>query len=432
MNREVVKKRRLNTARPTPRRKSSAQSGIKQKETPPSQPDQLRKQHAELQAILESIAEALITLDAKGNILSINQAALDLHGFTNKEEFPINREQSAKVFTATYPDGVSPYPPHLWPVTRALRGEKVMDCEIHVARRDTGKSWIGSYNAIPLSDESGKIVQVVVTIHDITKRKLAEKALLAAEQKLSNHAADLEKIIQERTAKLEENIASLDTFCYSIAHDLRAPVRAMQGFTRALLEDHSESLDATGKDFAQRIVASAQRMDLLISDLLEYSRLSRQTFDLEPVNLNAEIEKALHMLSDRVATGKIEVAPLPKVLAHPTVIQQILHNLISNALKFVARGISPQIKIWAETNQTNVRLWIEDNGIGIPSEFREKIFVLFERLNGGCYPGTGVGLAIVRKAVQRMDGAVGVESEPGKGSQFWVEFPAAPKIKDRK
>ena len=377
---------------------------------------------------MENIAEALITLDSKGNILSINQAALDLHGFANKKDFPRNREESIKIFTASNPDGTA-FPQHLWPFKRALRGEKVVNCEIHTSRNDTGKSWIGSYNAIPLFDEQGKVTRVVVTIHDITERKRAEAALLNAEQKLSSHAANLEKLVQERTAKLEENIAFLDTFCFSIAHDLRAPVRAMQGFTRALLEDYSAALDATGKDFAQRIVASAERMDSLINDLLDYGRLSRQKFDLEPVDLNKEIENTLNLLSERTANAKIEVATLPKVLAHPTIIQQILHNLISNALKFVAPGTSPRIKICAKTNKSSVRLWIEDNGIGIAPEFHEKIFVLFERLHGGGYPGAGMGLAIVHKAVQRMGGAVGVESEPGQGSRFWVEFPVAQKIK---
>jgi signal transduction histidine kinase len=240
----------------------------------------------------------------------------------------------------------------------------------------------------------------------------------------SQHA--LEEQVRHRTAELEERNEELEGFGYSISHDLRAPLRAMQGFSQALLEDSSDRLDDMGKEYAERIVAGAQRMDQLIQDLLAYSRVSRAELRLVPVSLGAITQSVVGELEESLrARGAVMRVddPLPVVLGHPATLSQVLTNLLGNALKFVPADRTPALRIRAENDNGRIRVWVEDNGIGIAAEHQDRIFRVFERLHGGDdYPGTGIGLAIVRKAVERMGGAVGVESTPGQGSRFWVEL----------
>jgi len=240
----------------------------------------------------------------------------------------------------------------------------------------------------------------------------------------SQHA--LEEQVRHRTAELEERNEELEGFGYSISHDLRAPLRAMQGFSQALLEDSSDRLDDMGKEYAERIVAGAQRMDQLIQDLLAYSRVSRAELRLVPVPLDAIAQSVVGELeaSLRARHAVIRVEdPLPVVLGHPATLSQVLTNLLGNALKFVPADRTPELRVRAENDDGRIRVWVEDNGMGIAPEHQERIFRVFERLHSGDdYPGTGIGLAIVRKAVERMGGTVGVDSTLGQGSRFWVEL----------
>jgi PAS domain S-box-containing protein len=248
-------------------------------------------------------------------------------------------------------------------------------------------------------------------------------------EQVQRYAAELEQRVAERTAELQKSNFELEAFSYSVSHDLRAPLRAMQGFALALLEDYAERLDHIGRNYAQRIVAAAQRMDALIHDLLDYSRLSRSEMQLQPVNLEWIIDEVLKQLELEIRGKDAEITvrkPMPQVTGHHATLVQVVGNLLSNAVKFVASGVQPQVRVWAEEHSRWVRLWVKDNGIGIAPEHHERIFRVFERLHGvETYPGTGIGLAIVRKGIERMGGRVGVESTPGQGSRFWVELPKA-------
>jgi signal transduction histidine kinase len=226
--------------------------------------------------------------------------------------------------------------------------------------------------------------------------------------------------------RLQESNAALDAFAYTVSHDLRAPLRSMQGFSKALLEDFGPELGDTGRDYATRVVAAAARMDELIQDLLAYSRLSRTDIALTDVPLDETVDVILQRMSgvigDRQATIKVD-RPLPTVKAHRATLQQTLINLVNNALKFMPAGRSPEIRIRTEPRDDRVRIWIEDNGIGIAPEHHERIFRVFERLHGAeTYPGTGIGLAIVKKGIERMEGQVGVQSAAGEGARFWFEL----------
>ncbi len=239
----------------------------------------------------------------------------------------------------------------------------------------------------------------------------------------------LEDQVRERTAELEERNEELEAFGYSISHDLRAPLRAMQGFSQALLEDCGDRLDAMGREYAERIVAGSKRMDELIRDLLAYSRVSRADLKLVRVPLTPVAHSALAELSGALRTRNASVhvdEPLPTVMGHPATLSQVLTNLLGNGLKFVPPDRTPELRVHAERHNGHVRVWVEDNGIGIAPEHQTRIFRVFERLHSNDdYPGTGIGLAIVRKAVERMGGQVGVESSLGQGSRFWVELQPA-------
>jgi signal transduction histidine kinase len=263
-------------------------------------------------------------------------------------------------------------------------------------------------------------------VQDITSRKETELALAAAQEELRQHAAKLEHVVAERTAKLRETIGELEAFSYSIAHDMRAPLRAMQGFSQLLNEECGECVPESGKDYLRRITTSAKRMDRLIQDVLNYSRVARTEISGTAVDLDRLLGGILESYPQfQPPKVVIEVQhPLPTVLGSEASLTQVFSNLLGNAAKFVAPGVAPRIVVRAEERNANVRVWVEDNGIGIEADQHENIFGIFQRLEKD-YDGTGIGLAIVKKAVERMHGTLGLESSPGKGSKFWFELPKA-------
>ncbi len=295
-------------------------------------------------------------------------------------------------------------------------------------RKTNGYRWFLG-RALPVRDEGGKVIRWFGTCTDIDEQKQVEEALAQAQEVLREHTDNLEKRVEERTARLQETIRSLDSFCYSIAHDLRAPLRALSGFSIELFSDYSARLDETGREYLHRIKDAALRMDHLILDLLELGKLNTVELPTEAVELDPLIRRALVPLESaiRAKSARIHVQqPLLPVRGSPVILDQILANLLGNALKFVSPGTSPKVEIWTEQRAENIRISVRDNGIGMKAAHLQKIFLPFVRLvNGGEYPGTGIGLAIVRKGAERMGGRVGVESEPGKGSCFWIELPSA-------
>jgi signal transduction histidine kinase len=230
---------------------------------------------------------------------------------------------------------------------------------------------------------------------------------------------DLEMRAQQLSAANHE----LESFCYTIAHDLRAPLRAMEGLTSILLDEYADRLDSSAHDYGERIRSSASRMDQMIQELLAYSRLTLMELPAQPVRLSRVVKEALSQiawdLEQKKAVVQIKRSP-HQVQGHYAVLVQVLVNLISNAVKFIAPDDVPRVEIFDELRDGFVRLWVADNGIGIAPEHQERIFRIFERLHGReTYSGTGIGLAIVEKAITRMNGRAGVESELGKGSRVW-------------
>ena len=292
--------------------------------------------------------------------------------------------------------------------------------------------WLG-WTAAPFASEQ----LVYIFARDITTRKASEAEIKTLNTELERRITDLTDINNE-----------LEAFNYSISHDLRAPLRSIRSFAQFLREeDGSTKLDPEREDYLRRVESAAKYMDILLLDLLQYSRLSRSELDLVPVDLAAAVQDVLTSIEPEVQERKAEVrvqGPLLSVIAHPATLRQILYNLISNALKFVPAHRIPQVDISCEVapeptsaivsapsqvtrHPPSVRVWVTDQGIGIAPQYHKKIFGLFQRLHSQeNYPGTGIGLALVRRGLERMGGRIGLESEAGKGSRFWFELRAAP------
>lgn len=247
---------------------------------------------------------------------------------------------------------------------------------------------------------------------------------LQAELAMAN--ASLEKQVQQRTVELQDLVNELEHFSYTITHDLRAPLRAMTGYADVLAEDHGASLDPQARGYLKSITTASGRMDRLITDALSYTKAVRMEAEMTSIDARAllvgMIDSYPHFRSPR---AEIELSgDWPRVWANEAALTQCFSNLVGNAVKFVPKGKVPRVQIHAERRGSIVRIDFVDNGIGIPDDMRSRVFVMFQRLSKD-YEGTGIGLALVRKVVERMGGKVGVESTLGVGSRFWIELKPA-------
>lgn len=233
-------------------------------------------------------------------------------------------------------------------------------------------------------------------------------------------------MVVQRTANLQELVNELEHFSYTITHDMRAPLRGMRGFAEMIREYCAECQKEEPKDLMRRITVSADRMDALIRDALSYSKSVRQELPLELVDVWALLRGMLDSYPEfQPSKAQIEIrGELPVVMANEAGLTQCFSNLLANAVKFVKPGQKPEILIWAEEEDGWAKIWVEDKGkgIGIPrSMLPHRVFHMFSR-GQNTYEGTGIGLALVRKAIERMGGEVGASSEEGKGSKFWLRL----------
>jgi signal transduction histidine kinase len=334
------------------------------------------------------------------------------------------------------------------------RGKRILELDPHIEQH-----WLDIYGKIALTGEPSRFEnsatalnwwfevyafrvepveahRVGVVFNNITDRKRQEEKL--------------EKMVAERTAALRETVGELEAFSYSIAHDMRAPLRGMRGFAELLTTEHASRLDPEALDYLRRISTSAHRMDALIQDVLNYSKIIKAQVIIEPQDLDRltrEIVESYPQWQSSKAEIKIR-GILPRVLGNQAFLTQCISNLLSNAVKFVAPGVVPRVCIWAEEVPTPsishaghndgaislehptrrppvslVRLFFEDNGIGIAPEKHARIFRMFERIHPAAeYEGTGIGLTIACRAAERMGGSIGFESKLGHGSRFWIQL----------
>jgi PAS domain S-box-containing protein len=348
---------------------------------------------------------AIYSLDVHGNVTSWNSGAQRLKGYPPHE---IIGQHFSRFYTKE--DAQAGLPEKV--LATALR-EKHYESEGWRVKKD-GTVFRCSVAVTPLFDDAGNHTGFSKVTRDIT-----ERANLM--NQISEHAEELEVRIKES----EATNAELEAFSYSVSHDLRAPIRAIEGFASALMEDQGEQLDDVGKDYVDEIQRAARRMNALVQDLLAYSRLGRLDLESIPVSLAKVAKLATRDLGKLESHVRVEIDPKLKVVAHEATLLQVFNNLLGNALKFQRSGVLPEVQVTSERRGKGViRTTVRDNGIGIAPQHQNRVFKIFERLHSSeTYPGTGVGLAIVQRSIARMGGKVGLESEAGVGSEFWFELP---------
>ncbi len=357
------------------------------------------------QLILGWAGEGIFGLDLQGRFTFANPAAGVMLGYEPHELVGqpalalIHRQQSGEagqegersLLTAAYEDG------------------DVYHVSEETFWRRNGESFLAEYTTTPLR-EDGQIVGAVVVFKDVTERKLAEENLRATLEELARSNRELEQ------------------FAYIASHDLQEPLRMVRGYLDLLARRYGEQLDGDAQVFLGHASAGAERMKRLIDDLLQYSRVSTRGREPQPTAVDQAVDEALQNLEAAVAESGAQITRdrLPTVMADHTQLVQLYQNLISNAIKF--RGPQPpRIHLGAERDGQMWRLSVADNGIGIAPEQSERIFAIFQRLHGPDeYPGTGIGLAICRRIVERHGGRIWVESTEGHGATFLFTLPAPP------
>jgi len=368
-------------------------------------------------SIVESSDDAILSKTLEGIILTWNNGAERIFGYKAAEVV-------GKPVTILIPAERHNEEPII--LDRIRRGERIDHYET-VRQRKDGSLVDISLTVSPIRDAEGRVIAASKIARDITDRKRAEREIREARNELARANQDLQRRVEERTASLQEALSQLEEFSYTVSHDLRAPLRGMQIYSTALLEDFQSVLPAEAIRYLNKITHNAALLDKMILDVLSFSRISRAELQWETVSLDTLVAGILeHSDALQFPNADIQVEPLLPVHGHAPSLSQALSNLLANAVKFVPPGVQPKVRVWTETRGKNVRLSIQDNGIGIDPKYHHRLFNMFERIHPNLpYEGTGVGLAIAAKAVQRMNGRIGVESNGSNGSRFWIEVPAA-------
>jgi PAS domain S-box-containing protein len=356
------------------------------------------------QARLIDLAPAATFVKRRDGTISFwSRGAEQLYGWSKEEA--IGRNVHRLLHTE--------FPEPLESILAKVRAGHAWTGELRHVTRDSRQVIVQSYWLSELNAQ-GELEETLESNTDITERK-----------RLQEH---LEEAVEERTAKLREAIAELEHMSYSMIHDMRAPLRAMQGFAEMLEQECEGCRRPPASGYVQIIRESSNRLDRLITDALNYNKVVRQNLPMRPVDL-AELLRGMVQTYPNLQSAEITVEFSELVvIANEALLTQCFGNLLDNAVKFVADGVKPRVRVWAEPSTIDDRpatsICVEDNGIGIPKEAQEKIFGMFQRMHVESeYPGTGIGLAIVRKAVERMNGRISIKSEPGKGTRFHIELP---------
>ncbi|MDP2955047.1 MAG: ATP-binding protein [Longimicrobiales bacterium] len=359
---------------------------------------QLRETESRYRVLFERSRDPMYVTSSNGRIVEANDALVRLFGYGRAELLDLD---AATLYGA------------------AADRARFQD---QIAR--TG--WVEDF-PVQLRTKSGEVRDCLITA---TARGGAEGEVTEYQGSIRDVSEDwaLHELAERRTRELQDAVGELEAFTYSVSHDLRTHLVTLGGFSSILWSDHRSELSPKAQEFLQRIVAASRRMETFVLDLLRYGRVTRATVHLEGVSLAQAVEAARGMLAGAIAERDAELVvetDLPEVEADRTLLEQVVQNLISNAMKFVPEERKPIVRVRTRLHEHHVRFEVEDNGIGIQPEEIPRAFKAFERLEPGRFPGTGVGLTIVQKAVERMGGEVGVTSTPGEGSTFHVLLRAA-------
>ncbi|MBP8646735.1 MAG: PAS domain-containing protein, partial [Syntrophobacteraceae bacterium] len=301
-----------------------------------------------------------------------------------------------------------------------VRGETLRYCvEFRQQTRSGRWKWILSQGEIVAWDAEGSPLRMLGIHTDITERKLME-------EKVRELNEELEDRVRERTEQLESTNKELEAFAYSVSHDLRAPLRAIIGFTRILEDDYASSLDAEGRRVCSVVVNEARRMSRLIDDLLAFSRLSRTRMRESSIDMAALATSVFDELTTAEERDRIELrmGSLPRATGDENLIRQVWVNLLSNSIKFSSKRERAVVEVGGDRNQGETRYWVHDNGAGFDMGYADRLFGVFQRLHGEEeFEGTGVGLAIVQRVIHRHGGRVWAESSPNEGATFHFSLP---------
>lgn len=392
-----------------------------------------------LQFLLNRLRVGVFRANAQGELLESNAAFFSLLG--------------AESLAAAQPQ-LQPYLQESYQQLIDLPAGQQQDRELQLTRPNGTAIW--ALLSLTLSQLDTAFV-IEGLLEDITDCKQAELAVQQLNQALETRVQVRTAELETTNQKLTATNRDLEEFAYSVSHDLRTPLRVIQGLSEILLSSEAADLSATALDYVRRIARNAQEGQVLIENLLTYSRLNRVEIALQPIDLSNLLGSILQQLEPDIQSKRAQIQvipPLPIVQSNRLILSQIITNLLTNALKFVEPGVPPQIRIWAQPQEAEerspdrsssspgataaadavpetgtlsppqIRLWIEDNGIGIARADQQRIFNVFTRIYSSAeYPGTGIGLAIVRRGIERLGGKIGLESQPGQGSRFWVELP---------
>lgn len=359
-----------------------------------------------LETLLDNIPTMIFAKDAKDlRFLHFNRAAEQMLGYkreqmigkSDRDFFP---EEQVEFFMNKDRE--------------VLRQGDVVDIPEEEIDTRAGKLTLHT-RKVPVRDANGEPALLLGISMDISQRKENERRILGLLDDLKRHATMLESSNQE-----------LESFCYSVSHDLRAPLRAINGYAQILELDHGQHLDDDARRSLQRICEASERMARLIDDLLEFSRLGRQTLTLTEIDMQGLVNRVLDdlMIQRDSPTLKVDVHALLPARGDRKMLHRVWLNLIDNALKYTAPAPNARIVIDSRRHDTEIVYRVQDNGVGFDMRYYEKIFGVFQRLHGSDeFPGTGVGLAIVERILTRHSGRVWAESEPGKGATFYFALP---------
>jgi PAS domain S-box-containing protein len=365
----------------------------------------LRNSERNFRALFELAAAGIAEVDPETRTyIRVNRRFCELTGYSERELLTMRFEQT------THPNDLTNDLAQFQQLTSGAVPELALDKRL--IRKNGEIVWVRLSRTL-LKGEGGIQRRVLTVFQEITAIKEAQ--------------GKLDELVRERTSALQEKTRQLESFCYTVAHDLRAPLRAIGGYAELLRMDFGQQLSPEGQEFVLNIKNAASRLDRLIQDLLGFSRVDQVPLRMQELDLARLVDKVIAHLSEEVKARGAEIVvhhPLPLITGDEVSVEHILLNLLTNSLKFSVPERKPLIHIRAEDQIDRVRIAVEDNGIGVPEAYREKIFGMFERLSHSTdEAGTGVGLAIVSKAVERLGGTRGVESSPLGGSRFWFELP---------
>ena len=369
----------------------------------------LRESESRYRSVIETMTEAILLLDADGQAIGSNPAATRVFGLS---QAAVGAAGPYTPILRMFHSGGRELRIEERPSYRALKyGKSVIEEMYRASRPDGSMIWLQiSAKPLPLGPDSAN--GVLITLADITARVEAEAALKAM-------AETLERRVAARTAELSQVNRELESFAYSVSHDLRAPLRAISGFASLLAEDERENLGADSAGLLDRIASNAERMGELIDDVLEYSRVTRIDRQREIADVNVIATEVMLRLATTQPDTRCVVRPLGRASADPAMLRQIFEALIGNAFKYSATVARPEIEIDVQVDHGTNWYRVRDNGVGFDMRYADRLFGMFQRMHSAAdFLGTGVGLAIVKRLVERHGGNVNAHSVPGEGATF--------------